>query len=63
MKALHVVSNNAVIVRSEEGRKCVVTGKGLGFKKARGDIINKKLIQNVFVEDQRYKERIIIKTE
>ncbi|WP_208559056.1 CAT RNA binding domain-containing protein [Marinilactibacillus kalidii] len=63
MKALHVVSNNAVVVRTEEGRKCVVTGKGLGFKKMKGDMINRQLIQNVFVEDERYKEHLIKQTK
>ena len=59
MKAINIISHNAVLLRDEKGRKCIATGKGIGFRKEKGDQINQKLIRNVFVEEQNNKNRRI----
>jgi hypothetical protein len=51
LKALYVIGHNAVVVRDRKGRRCVVTGKGIGFMKEAGDWISSRLVQNVFVEE------------
>lgn len=60
MKAVHILSHNAVLLRDEKGRKCIATGKGIGFMKKEGDRINRELIRNVFVEDQDYIDRRLV---
>lgn len=57
LKAIHVLSHNAVLLRDEKGRKCIVTGKGIGFRKEKGDRVNQKLIRNIFVEERYYADR------
>lgn len=59
LKAINIISHNAVLLRDEKGRKCIVTGKGIGFRKEKGDLINQELIRNVFVEEQNNKNRRI----
>jgi len=54
LKAIHILSHNAVLLRDEKGRKCIVTGRGIGFRKEKGDQINQELIRNVFVEERDY---------
>lgn len=58
MKAIYVLSHNAVAVLNEKGQTCIVVGKGIGFKKGKGDRINPKLIQGVFIEDNHYQEKL-----
>lgn len=60
LKAVHIFGHNAVLVRDKEGKKCLVTGKGIGFMKDKGDKINPQLIQNMFIEDEDYDETIAI---
>lgn len=60
MKALYIISHNAVLLRDNKGRRCVVTGKGIGFMKEKGDRINQKLIQHVFVEENNDTERKMV---
>jgi len=52
LKAIDILSHNAVLLRDEKGRRCIVTGKGIGFMKEKGDRINQKLIRNIFVEEK-----------
>lgn len=59
MKAVHVISNNAVVIRDTDGKNCIVTGKGIGFKKRKGDLIESKEILNVFTENNWYKEKLL----
>lgn len=60
MKAVHIFGHNAVLVRDQEGRKFMATGKGVGFMKEEGDLINPHLIQNLFIEDKDFDERLLI---
>lgn len=62
MKAVYVISNNAVVVRDGYGKDYIVTGKGIGFRKKKGDRINLKAIINVYIEDSRFKERLLKQT-
>ncbi|MEY8293010.1 CAT RNA binding domain-containing protein [Carnobacteriaceae bacterium 52-44] len=57
MKAVHIFSHNAVLLRDEKGRKWIATGKGIGFMKGKGDRINRELIRNMFVEDRNYRDK------
>jgi beta-glucoside operon transcriptional antiterminator len=59
LKAVHVLSHNAVVVRDHYGRNCIVTGKGVGFRKRKGDRIDPTLIKKVFTEDCKYKKQIV----
>lgn len=54
LKAIQILSHNAIVIRNERGKRCVVTGKGIGFNKQKGDQINKELIQHIFIEDSTY---------
>jgi beta-glucoside operon transcriptional antiterminator len=60
LKALYIISHNAVLLRDNKGRRCVVTGKGIGFMKEKGDRINQNLIQHVFVEENNDIERKMV---
>lgn len=60
MKAVHILSHNAVLLRDEEGRKYIATGKGIGFMKEKGDRINQELIRNVFIEDRNYVDKRMV---
>lgn len=60
MKALYIISHNAVLLRDEKGKKYIVTGKGNGFMKEKGDRINQKMIRNVFVEDRNFIDREMV---
>jgi len=57
LKAVYIISHNAVLSRDEKGRRCIITGKGIGFMKEKGDRINQKLIRNVFVEEKNYADK------
>jgi len=57
LKAIHIISHNAVLLRDEKGRKSIATGRGIGFMKERGDRINQNLIRHVFIEDREYVDK------
>lgn len=59
MKAVHVISHNAVVVRDDYGKDYIVTGKGIGFRKKKGDRINLKAIMSVYSEDTQYKKELL----
>lgn len=40
MKILQVFNNNVVLAVDELGRDVVLTGRGLGFKRRRGDTVD-----------------------
>ena len=49
MKILQVFNNNVVLAVDELGRDVVLTGRGLGFKRQRGDTVDESLIGRRFV--------------
>ncbi len=48
MKILKVINNNVVSAYNEQGKEVVVTGKGVGFQKKAGDMINPEQIEKIF---------------
>jgi len=59
LKALHILSHNAVLIKDEKQRRCIVTGKGIGFMKDVGDRVNPQLVQNIFIEDHNFEKRTV----
>ncbi|MEH0833853.1 transcriptional antiterminator BglG [Pectobacterium cacticida] len=49
MKIAKILNNNVVTVIDENNNESVVMGRGLGFKKHTGDLLDEKLIERVFV--------------
>lgn len=48
MKIEKILNNNVVITLNERREEVVVMGRGLGFKKKAGDVLDKALIEKVF---------------
>lgn len=48
VKILKVINNNVVSAYNEQGKEVVVTGKGVGFQKKAGDMINPDQIEKIF---------------
>ena len=40
MEILRVFNNNVVLARDELGREAILTGRGLGFQRRRGDTVD-----------------------
>ncbi|KHS76052.1 BglG family transcription antiterminator LicT [Pectobacterium brasiliense] len=49
MKIAKILNNNVVTVIDENNNESVVMGRGLGFKKHSGDLLDETLIERVFV--------------
>ncbi|MGQ7746545.1 BglG family transcription antiterminator LicT [Pectobacterium brasiliense] len=49
MKIAKILNNNVVTVIDENNNESVVMGRGLGFKKHSGDLLDEALIERVFV--------------
>lgn len=49
MKIQRILTNNALIVLNENDEEQIVCGRGIGFKKKTGDIINHEKIERVFI--------------
>lgn len=49
MKIAKILNNNVVTVIDENNNESVVMGRGLGFKKHAGDLLDETLIERVFV--------------
>lgn len=47
MKVIQSLNQNALLVRGEES-ECIVVGKGIGFGKKKGDIVNRSLIKKTY---------------
>ena len=48
VKILKVINNDVVSAYNEQGKEVVVTGKGVGFQKKAGDMINPDQIEKIF---------------
>ena len=48
MKILKVINNNVVSACDDKGKEIVVMGKGLGFGKKNGDILDESKIEKSF---------------
>ncbi len=43
-----ILNNNLVLTRNEAGEEIIVKGKGVGFKKSKGEIVDESKIEKVF---------------
>lgn len=63
MKVDKVINNNLVRSHDSAGREVMVMGKGLGFKKSPGDLIDEEKIEKVYVlkagEQSRHMEELL----
>lgn len=48
MKILRVLNTNAIVTIDENSREIIVTGAGIGFKKKRGDLVDKSQIDKIY---------------
>lgn len=51
MKIEKVINNNIISSFDENGREIVVMGRGLGFKKKAGELVDKSKIEKIFKMD------------
>ena len=50
-----VINNNVLSVLDEKGEEAILTGKGIGFQKKKGESIDKDRIERVFLPDKNTK--------
>ncbi|MWN05484.1 BglG family transcription antiterminator LicT [Gilliamella sp. Pas-s95] len=48
MKVHKILNNNVVVTIDEKGKELILTGRGIGFKKREGDLIDSNLIEKKF---------------
>ncbi|WP_310608597.1 BglG family transcription antiterminator LicT [Buttiauxella brennerae] len=48
MKIAKILNNNVVVILDEQGREQVVMGRGLGFQKQPGELLEKEKVEKVF---------------
>ncbi|MWP49501.1 MULTISPECIES: BglG family transcription antiterminator LicT [unclassified Gilliamella] len=53
MKVHKVLNNNVVVTLDTKGEELIVTGRGIGFKKHEGDLIDPNLIEKQFFLDNK----------
>lgn len=60
MKISKILNNNAVIVTDEKEEKIAI-GTGVGFKKGKNDLVNKKMVEKLFVlkENEKLQQLLI----
>lgn len=58
MRADYVLCNNAVIIKDHKNRQCVAIGKGIGFNKRKGDIIDPQKVKNLYIEEAMRNKKI-----
>jgi len=51
MKIRKILNNNLVLARDEQGNEVIVKGRGIGFYKKRGDLIEESIIEKIFITD------------
>lgn len=50
-----VINNNVVNAQDEQGAEAMLTGKGIGFQKKKGDRVDEEKIERVFLPDEKKK--------
>ncbi|SCC03873.1 BglG family transcription antiterminator LicT [Gilliamella intestini] len=53
MKVYKVLNNNVVVTLDAKGKELILTGRGIGFKKREGDLIDSNLIEKKFSLDDK----------
>lgn len=61
MKVIKVLNNSLVLALDSEGQQVILAGKGIGFHKATGNVIEDREIEKVFVLKDRQLSRNIIR--
>jgi len=54
VEVLKVFNNNVVLASDDDGRKVVLTGRGLGFQARKGDRVDPAKVQQVFAPDAQH---------
>ena len=54
MKIIKVINNNTVCILDKKGREQIVSGKGIGFGKKRGDEIDPAQVQKIYLITDRH---------
>lgn len=60
MKIEKVLNNNMVSAYNAEGKEVILKGKSLGFGKKKGDEVDRKLVERVFIQNDKRDARIIL---
>lgn len=53
MKILKVLNNNMVLTNNTEGKEIILKGKAIGFGKKKGDEVDRKLVERIFVQNDK----------
>ena len=53
MKVYKILNNNVIVTLDAKGNELIVTGRGIGFKKREGDLIDASLIEKQFSLDNK----------
>ncbi|MWN31141.1 MULTISPECIES: BglG family transcription antiterminator LicT [unclassified Gilliamella] len=53
MKVHKILNNNVVVTLDKKGKELILTGRGIGFKKREGDLIDPNLIEKKFSLDDK----------
>ena len=48
MKILRVLNTNAVVSTDPHGQEIIITGAGIGFKKKKGEELDKSLVEKIY---------------
>ena len=60
MKIIKVINNNTVCILDKKGREQIVSGKGIGFGKKRGDEIDPAQVQKIYlITDSALRKRMV----
>lgn len=57
MKIIKSLNNNMVLVRDRDGVERICQGKGIGFQKKRGDVLDSSLVERSFVPDSKSEQK------
>ena len=53
MKVHKILNNNVIVTLDDKGKELILTGRGIGFKKREGDLIDINLIEKQFSLDNK----------
>ena len=53
MKVHKILNNNVIVTLDDKGKELILTGRGIGFKKREGDLIDSNLIEKQFSLDNK----------
>lgn len=60
MKIIKVINNNTVCALDKKGKEQIISGKGIGFGKKRGDEVDSAQIQKIYmIADSALRKRMV----